>query len=156
MELAQRGTGGDVTVSSDVLAPMQPVGSDPERANDLTTMTVLVIDAVLLAMLELMFVTFTVKAVPVPVSAVLALLTTPWLIASAGHVSKGALGASGPYLAWILTTGILGFAGPGGDVLLVSTWPALLLIVCGLLPGGYVLGRVLRGKVAARATARPS
>jgi hypothetical protein len=126
-----------------------------DRANDLVIMSVLLIDTVLLAMLELMFVSLSVGAIPLPISALVALLSTPWLVFSAGQLSRGWLGAAGPLIAWIATVCVLGFSGPGGDlifVLYVPLWqlanlPQLLLIVAGLLPAAFVLGRVLRTKV---------
>ena len=43
-------------------------------------LAVLVVDVVLLALLELMFVTLSVGATPLPVSSLVALLSTPWLV----------------------------------------------------------------------------
>ncbi|WP_051343138.1 hypothetical protein [Pseudonocardia spinosispora] len=117
-----------------------------ERINDLMILGLLVVDAVLLAILELVFVTFMIGAYPVPISALVALVTTPWLIRRAGELSEGTLGASGPILAWAVTICVLGLLGPGGDVMLPGTWPALLLVIAGLVPGAYVLGRVIKEK----------
>lgn len=125
--------------------PQAPALGAVERANSLLVVLVLVIDAALLAMMELMFLTLAVGSLPLPISALVALLTTPWLVRRAGELS-GAVGASAPLVAWVLTVVVLGFAGPGGDVLLLGDWPSLLLLAAGLLPGAFVLGRVLRAK----------
>jgi hypothetical protein len=127
--------------------PMDRLETNPDRVNDLVIMTVLIIDTVLLALLELAFATFSVGKIPVPVSALVALLTTPLLVRAAGSVSQGQLGASGPLIAWIATVCVLGFTGPGGDVILTDAWPSLLLIIAGMVPAAFVLGRVLRGFV---------
>jgi hypothetical protein len=39
---------------------------------------------------------------------------------------------------------VLGLFGPGGDALLLGDWPSLLLVLAGMLPGAFALGRVLR------------
>ena len=43
--------------------------------------------------------------------------------------------AAAPLSAWAVTIGVLGLAGPGGDVLLPVTWPTLLLLFGGLGAG---------------------
>jgi hypothetical protein len=103
----------------------------------------LTVDAALLAMMELFFLTLAVGSVPIPVSPVVALLTTPWLVRRAGELG-GPRAAAAPLLAWVLVIAVLGLVRPGGDVLLVGDWPALALVVCGLVPAAFVLGRVLR------------
>lgn len=122
---------------------------DPDRTGDLAVMTILIIDTVLLALLELTFASFTIGSVPVPVSALVALLTTPPLVRAAGSLARGQLGAAGPLIAWIATVCVLGFTGPGGDVMLTDGWPSLLLIVAGMVPAAFVLGRVLRTRMRA-------
>jgi hypothetical protein len=112
--------------------------------------TLLTVDAALLAMMELFFLTLSVGAVPVPVSPLVALVSTPWLVRAAGNVG-GPRAAAAPLLAWAFVVAVLGLTGPGGDVLLVADWSSLALAVCGLLPAAFVLGRVLRGGREAQA-----
>ena len=69
---------------------------------------------------------------------------------TAGSVSRGQLGAAGPLIAWIVTVCALGFTGPGGDVLFVDGWTSTLLIIAGMVPAAFVLGRVLRTKLTPR------
>jgi hypothetical protein len=120
-----------------------------ERANSLLVVVVLTLDAALLAMMELMFLTLAVGVVPLPVSALVALVSTPWLVRRAGELA-GPGGASAPLIAWTATIGVLGLAGPGGDVLLLSDWSTLALVIAGLVPAAFVLGRVIRSSRDAR------
>ncbi|HWN36102.1 MAG TPA: hypothetical protein VNP03_25335 [Pseudonocardia sp.] len=123
-----------------------------DRTSPATVVFVLTADAALLAMMELFFVTLAVGVVPVPVSALVALVSMPWLVRGAGAVA-GPRAAALPLVAWILVIGVLGLAGPGGDVLLLGDWPTLALIICGLVPAAFVLGRVIRANRDARASA---
>src|SRR5262245_55676818 len=116
------------------------------------TVAVLVVDAIVLAVLELAFLPlrfdgyllpYTLGGVPVPVSALVAALTTPWLVSVAGKVSPKLLVAAAPLLAWILTVAVFGMFGPGGDLVLIADWRSLLLFACGALPSAMVLGKVL-------------
>jgi hypothetical protein len=49
--------------------------------------------------------------------------------------------ASIPLAVWVVTFGVLGFGGPGGDVLLPMDVRSALLLGAGLLPAAVVLGR---------------
>lgn len=126
-----------------------------ERPESLLVLFVLVLDAVLLAIVELMFVTLTVGATPLPLSALVALVSTPWLVRRAGELPIGLISAALPFVGWIVTIGVLGLAGPGGDVLLPDGWPSLLLLAAGLLPGAWALGRVIRDRRSASAQRPP-
>jgi len=116
------------------------------------TLAVLVLDAVILAVLELLFLPlrfdgyllpYALGGIPVPASALVAALTTPWLVRIAGGISPKLLVAASPLIAWILTVAVFGMFGPGGDLLLISDWRSLLLFACGALPSALVLGKVL-------------
>jgi hypothetical protein len=119
---------------------------------NLVVLAVLVVDAVALAVLELLFLPlrfdgyllpYTLGGISVPVSAVVAALTTPWLVSVAGRLSSTLLWASAPLLGWIVTIAVFGMFGPGGDILLTADWRAMLLFACGALPSAIVLGKVL-------------
>jgi hypothetical protein len=116
-----------------------------EQANSLLVVVVLTLDAALLAMMELMFLTLAVGTVPLPVSALVALVSTPWLVRRAGELA-GPAGASAPLIAWTATIAVLGLAGPGGDVLLLGDWSTLALVIAGLVPAAFVLGRAIRAR----------
>ena len=122
------------------------------RVRDWLTLAVLVLDAVVLAVVELLFLPlrfdgyllpYTLGGLPVPVSALVAALTTPWLVTVAGRLSPRPLIAAAPLIGWILAVAVFGMFGPAGDLVLVADWRSLLLFACGALPSAIVLGRVL-------------
>ena len=121
------------------------------------TLAVLVVDAVVLAVLELLFLPlrfdgyvlpYALGGIPAPLSAVVAALTTPWLVSVAGKLSPKLLVAAAPLLAWIVVVGVFGMFGPGGDLVLIADWRSLLLFACGALPSAVVLGKVLATTLA--------
>ena len=107
----------------------------------------LVTAAVMLAVLELLYLPAYVGAWPAPVSVLAAGLTTPWLVHVAASVSRRPLVAATPLVAWLVTVFVVGTMGPGGDVLLPvsprALWRSLLLLIAGVIPGAVVLGRAL-------------
>jgi hypothetical protein len=107
------------------------------------TLLVLVLDAVALAVVELLYLPLRVGAVPVPVTILLAVVSTPWLVRSAAELGGPRLVAAVPLVVWVLAIGVFGVAGPGGDVLLPADWRSALLLGGGLFPAALVLGRVL-------------
>jgi hypothetical protein len=108
-----------------------------------TTLMVLVFDAVALAAVELLYLPLRVGAVPVPVTILLAVVSTRWLIRSAAELGGPRPVAAVPLVVWLLALGVLGVAGPGGDVLLPADWRSMLLLGGGLFPAAVVLGRAL-------------
>lgn len=105
---------------------------------------VLVLDAVVLAVLELLFLPLRIGGWPVPVSILVALVTTTWLVLAAADVVGGGPVAGAPLAAWLVTVLVFGTAGPGGDVLLPADWRSLLLLAGGMFPAAVALGRALR------------
>jgi len=118
-----------------------------DRIDATLVLAVLFVDIVLLAIVEIMFVSLSVGGTPLPLSAVVALITTPWFVRRAGELATGIPGAVLIFLTWFafLTAAFLG--GPGGDVLLQVTWPTIAFILGGLIPGALVLGRVIRRRL---------
>jgi hypothetical protein len=114
-----------------------------ERTDARLVSGLLVLDTALLATMELLFLQLHVGAVPVPVSALVALVTNPWLVRRVGELT-GPPGATAALVAWVAVVLVLGLFGPGGDALLLGDWPSLLLVLAGMLPGAFALGRVLR------------
>ena len=122
------------------------------RHGDRLVLFLLVLDAVVLAVLELFFLPLRFDGTllpalagdPVcPVTPVVAAITTPWLVAVAGRL-RPRLGVAGlPLFAWLITLGVLAFAGPGGDQMLVADWRSLVLLGGGALPSAVVLGNAL-------------
>jgi hypothetical protein len=120
-------------------------------------LAVLVVDAVVLAVVELLFLPLRfdgyllpniLGGMPVPASALVAALTTPWLVGVAGRLSPRLLVAAAPLFGWIVAVAVFGMFGPGGDLVLVSDWRSLLLFSCGALPSALVLGKVLATTLA--------
>jgi hypothetical protein len=116
------------------------------------TLAVLVLDAVVLAVVELLFLPlrfdgyllpYALGGMPLPVSVLVAALTTPWLVSIAGRLSPRMLVAAAPLIGWILAVAVFGMFGPGSDLVLIADWRSLLLFACGALPSAIVLGRVL-------------
>ncbi|MCE3554167.1 hypothetical protein LWC33_22280 [Pseudonocardia sp. RS11V-5] len=115
------------------------------------TLTALLVAAALLAALELLFQPLHIGSVPAPIGTVLVLLTMPWLIHATTDVSSATAVAASPLVVWVVVVGVLGFAGPGGDVLLPATWQSLLLLVAGLLAGLLPLRRIIEAADRQRA-----
>lgn len=115
----------------------------------------LLLDVVLLALIELFFLPLRLDGsllpdaggFPVPVTILVALATTPWLVSQTAKMF-GARKALFPLLLWVLTLLVVAIAGPGGDQILVMDWRAFLLLAAGAFPGAMVLGSALG--VAAR------
>ncbi|HEV7652214.1 MAG TPA: hypothetical protein VGP26_29025 [Actinophytocola sp.] len=122
---------------------------------DRVLLGVLMLDAVVLAVIELLFLPLSfdgyllpnLGGLPFPLMAVVAAVSTPWLVATAGRLAPRLAVASAPLLAWIVTIAWFGMFGPGGDLLLVADWRSLLLFAGGALPSAIVLGQVLASSV---------
>ncbi|MCT2587497.1 hypothetical protein [Actinophytocola gossypii] len=120
-------------------------------ARDRVLLVVLMLDAVVLGVVELMFLPLSfdgyllpnLGGFPLPLMPLLAAVTTPLLVSVAGTLSPRVVVAAAPLAAWIVTVAWVGVFGPGGDVLLTADWRSLLLFGCGALPSAVVLGRVL-------------
>ena len=97
--------------------------------------------AVLVAVLEVLYLPVHVGTLVVPAGAIAAVVTNPLLVAAAGERTTRTTVAAAPLGAWVLTVLLLAFPGPGGDVLLLNDWRALLLLVLGVVPAALVLGR---------------
>ncbi|WP_410587698.1 hypothetical protein [Amycolatopsis sp. lyj-23] len=111
-------------------------------------LALLVVDTVLLALLELFFLPLRAGVVPVPVTVLVGAVTTPWLVWSVAKLVRPALSWV-PLAVWVLVVFGVGLLGPGGDVVLIQDWRALLLLGASALPGAMVLGGTPR-----RATGR--
>ena len=117
-------------------------------------LVLLVVDAMVLAVIELFYLPLRLgpryHGVMLPVSVLLAAVTTPLLVRAAGRLTPRLPLAGAPLAAWVLTVLVFGVAGPGGDVMLPADVRSLLLLVAGVLPSGVLLGRLAAG---GRATA---
>jgi hypothetical protein len=86
---------------------------------------------------------------PLPITPLVAALTLPALVSRAGNISTRLAVAGSPLWIWLLCVLVSAVPGPGGDVVLIGDWRALLLLACGALPGAVALGGVL-GRQAKR------
>jgi hypothetical protein len=119
---------------------------EPPVVSDGTLLGLLVLDGVLVGGLGLVFTPLYLGSVPVPLGVLLSVLILPWLVFRAGEIDARPSRAGAPLLAWVLTVGVLGLAGPGGDVMLPATWQSLLLAVGGIGAGLWALRSVLNSE----------
>ncbi len=106
-------------------------------------LVVLVFDAIALATVELLYLPLRVGAIPFPITILLAVVTTPWLVCSSAELGGPRVLAAVPLVMWLLVLGVLGVGGPGGDVLLAADWRSGLLLAGGTIPAAVALGRVM-------------
>ena len=109
------------------------------------TLMLLVVDALELAMVELLYLPLRVGAVPFPITILLAVVSTPWLVRSAAKLGGPRGVAALPLVVWVLVLGVLGLGGVGGDVLLPVDWRSALLLGGGMIPAAVALGQALGG-----------
>ncbi|KDN18520.1 hypothetical protein [Amycolatopsis rifamycinica] len=102
-------------------------------------LALLAVDTVLLALLELFFLPLRIGVVPVPVTVLVGAVTTPWLVWTTAKLVRPALSWV-PLAVWVLVVFGVGLLGPGGDLVLIQDWRALLLLGASALPGAMVLG----------------
>lgn len=136
---ADRPAGGAGDLSAGAVSD-RPESPEP-LLSDGALLGLLVFDGVLLGLAGLAFTPFYVGAVPVPLGAFASIVLLPWLVGRAGEVTARPGWAAAPMTAWALTIGVLGLAGPGGDVLLPTSWQSLLLMFGGLGAGLWRLRR---------------
>ncbi|MGP4021514.1 hypothetical protein [Saccharopolyspora sp. 5N708] len=104
----------------------------------------LLLDAAVLAVIELLFLPSYLGAVQFPVTAALAAMTTPLLVAEAARISPRRRVAGAPLVVWFAAVFVFGVLGPGGDIVLLGNdWRTLLLIGGGALPSALMLGIVM-------------
>ncbi|WP_027928517.1 hypothetical protein [Amycolatopsis benzoatilytica] len=129
--------------------------SAPLTRGQVLMLVLLAFDAVLLALLELFFLPLRVGPlgeIPLPITALVGAVTTPWLVLTTGKLVRPGLSFV-PLLVWVLVVFGVGLFGPGGDVVLVQDWRALVLLGVSALPAALVLGGGL-GQSAAKRSAR--
>ncbi|KZB87654.1 hypothetical protein [Amycolatopsis regifaucium] len=123
------------------------VTPQPLTARQRGLLVLLSFDAFLLGLLELFFLPLRLDGIvlpklgdaPIPLTVVLAVLTTPLLVMMTAKVIRPSFSVI-PLLVWVLVVLVMGVTGPGGDLVLVQDWRALLLIGGGALPGALALG----------------
>lgn len=103
----------------------------------------------LVAVVEVLFLPVRLGSVPVPLGALAAAFINPALVRAAAARSTLSSVAAAPLIAWVIGVVLTAVPGPGGDVILVGDWRALLLLGLGVIPAAIVLGVQLgRGSTA--------
>ncbi|GLY34953.1 hypothetical protein Amsp01_009770 [Amycolatopsis sp. NBRC 101858] len=113
----------------------------------------LAFDTVLLAVLELFFLPLRIGVVPLPVTVVVGAVTTPWLVSTTAKLVRPGLSWV-PLVVWVVVVFGVGLLGPGGDLVLIQDWRALVLLGASALPGALVLGGGLGRAAAGRSPGR--
>ncbi|MFF0145358.1 hypothetical protein ATK36_4646 [Amycolatopsis sulphurea] len=116
----------------------------------------LAFDAVLLALLEVFFLPLRVGSlgeIPLPVTALVGAVTTPWLVLTTAKLVRPGLSFV-PLAVWVIVVFVIGLTGPGGDLVLVQDWRALLLLGGSALPAALVLGGGLGRAAPAKGSGR--
>lgn len=112
--------------------------------SDVLVFAFLLLDAVILAVVELLFLPIYVAGIQFPITAAVAVVTTPLLVDAAGRLSPKRRIAAAPLLMWFATLMVFGAFGPGGDVVMLGNdWRTLLLVGGGALPSAMMLGVVM-------------
>lgn len=144
--IAGRATGqhSHLTATKPSAGPVDDTGAtDP--AIRLVVLTLLAVDGILSAIAGALLLPSYIGSVPFPVSALLSGLVNAALVWAAERWTSSARVAALPLWTWLLTVAAMTFGGPGDDVILggrgVMAYGALLLIVFGVLPPGWVLWR---------------
>ena len=115
-------------------------------------LALLVFDTVLFALIELFFLPLRIGTVPVPVTVLVGAVSTPWLVSTTAKLVRPGLSWV-PLAVWVLVVFGVGLLGPGGDLVLIQDWRALLLLGASALPGAMVLGGGL-GRAAGKGPGR--
>lgn len=108
-------------------------------------LTLLAVDGVLSALMGALLLPTYLGSVPFPISALISGLVNAALVWAAERWTTSHRVAVLPLWTWLATVAVLSFGGPGDDVVLggrgVMAYGALILIVLGALPPGWVLWR---------------
>lgn len=119
-------------------------------------LVVLCLDALLLALLEVFFLPLrvgTLGEVPLPLTVLVGAVATPWLVLTAAKLVRPGLSWV-PLVVWVVVVFVIGLAGPGGDLVLVQDWRAILLLGASAVPAALVLGGGLGRAASAKGKLR--
>ncbi|MEJ2864913.1 hypothetical protein [Actinomycetospora flava] len=121
--------------------PRSPEPAPRRRVLPVVVVVLLALDAVMLAWTEMAWLTLRTAGdgVPLPLSAAVALVTTPVLVLAADAAWPGSRAALVPLAAWTLTVLVAGLWSPAGGGVLPPDWRAILLLAAGVLPGALAL-----------------
>ncbi|HEX7660172.1 MAG TPA: hypothetical protein VF444_11915 [Pseudonocardiaceae bacterium] len=133
--------------------PGGTIGTSPGPMAITLTLAAVTVEAVVLVVLEVFFLPLRFDGTllpniagnpPFPITVLLAVLTTPWLVARACEVTKRFVLAGLPLWAWLAVLAVLGLTGDNSEgQVVLQDWRLLLLLAGGALPSVVVLGRSL-------------
>lgn len=103
-------------------------------------MAALVVDGIISAIFGAALLNLRVGGVLVPLGLIVSAVLNVLLVWSALQWAPTQRWAGAPLWAFVATTTLLLFGGPGGDVVFAGLWPVLLMVV-GVLPAAYILRR---------------
>jgi hypothetical protein len=121
------------------------------RPGDWGVLVVLVLDAVLLAVVDVIFLPLRFDGTflpdwggfPLPITILVAAVTTPLLVRAAARLRPATFIGGLPGFVWLGSTLWLVAGGPGGEFLVYPDWRVLALLAAGALPSAMVLGNAL-------------
>jgi hypothetical protein len=121
------------------------------RPGDWVVLVVLVLDAILLAVVDIVFlparfdgsVLPDLGGFPFPITIVIAFVTTPMLVRAAARLRPVTWVGGLPGFVWIAVILWLTVGGPGGNFQVYPDWRILALLAAGALPSAVVLGNAL-------------
>jgi len=121
------------------------------RPGDWVVLVVLVLDAILLAVVDVVFLPARFDGTtlpdlggfPFPITIVIAFVTTPMLVRAAARLRPVTWVGGLPAFTWIVVTLWLTVGGPGGNFQVYPDWRILALLAAGALPSAVVLGNAL-------------
>lgn len=139
-----------VTVSDQPTAVLRRLPGLPGPLLSGLIVALLLFDALLTLVVEVLFLPLYLGSLAVPVSALLAAPINVALVYGMESVT-GRLGfLFAPVVAWVFGFLVFASRGPGGDVMLGSDARTLLLLACGVLaPAGYLYYRSNAGAFGA-------
>lgn len=108
--------------------------------SDRSVTALMLVNTVLLAVLELFFLPLWFGSVMAPLSILVAAVTMPLLVRAAVRTSGSTATGGIVLFLWFVVLVVVGFFGPGGDMVFVPDWRSLALVAAGLIPGAVAMG----------------
>ncbi|WP_040525061.1 hypothetical protein [Gordonia effusa] len=102
------------------------------RIVDAALLAFLIIDGFVVGVLSVTLTYLRIGDAAVPVGIAIAMVGNTLLVWLASRFTDSPL-RWGPLLAWVVVLLVSGVSGPGGDVLLITNWRAMALLVGGVL-----------------------
>ncbi|MEJ2867503.1 hypothetical protein WCD74_06980 [Actinomycetospora sp. OC33-EN08] len=104
-------------------------------------LAVVLLDVALLALTEVAWLTLQVGTVPLPVSILVAAVTTPLAVRVVDRCFPGSRVVFAPLVVWTVVVVVFGFWSPTGTGTFPPDWRPLVLVASGLFPAVWVASR---------------